>query len=118
MILPVGTEDFGRVISRKLDFVDKSLFIQMLLDDKGTDIAVFTRPRRFGKTLNLSMLHYFLAEKVNGEETKGLFDGLKIAKYGDEYMRHQGKYPVVSVTFKDIKELKYENAKLMLSNLM
>jgi len=118
MILPVGTEDFGRVIIRKLDFVDKSLFINTLFDDRGTDVAVFTRPRRFGKTLNLSMLHYFLAEKVNGEETRGLFDGLKIAEYGDEYMRHQGKYPVVSVTFKDIKASNYQSAFEDLSKLM
>ncbi len=115
MILPIGTEDFGRVIGRKLDFVDKTLFIKELFDDKGTDVAVFARPRRFGKTLNLSMLHYFLAEKVNGVETKGLFKNLKIEKFGDEYMQHQGKYPVVSVTFKDIKESNYESAKLHLS---
>jgi len=118
MILPVGTEDFGRVIIRKLDFVDKSLFIKELFDDKGTDVAVFTRSRRFGKTLNLSMLHYFLAENVNGKQTKGLFDRLNIAKFGDEYMRHQGKYPVVSVTFKDIKESDYQSAFEDLSKLM
>jgi len=118
MILPVGIENFGRVIERKLDFVDKSLFIKTLLDDKGTDVAVFTRSRRFGKTLNLSMLHYFLAEKVNGEETQGLFDGLKIAECGDEYMRHQGKYPVVSVTFKDIKASNYQSVYKDLSMLL
>ncbi len=110
MILPVGTEDFGRVISRKLDFVDKSLFIKEIFDDKGTDVAVFTRPRRFGKTLNLSMLHYFLAEKVNGEETKELFKNLKIEKCGDEYMQHQGKYPVISITLKDIGEDSFEES--------
>ena len=63
MLLPVGTEDFARVIDKKLDFVDKSLFIKEIFDDKATDVLVITRPRRFGKTFNLSMLHYFLASE-------------------------------------------------------
>jgi len=118
MIFPIGTEDFGRVIHRKLDFIDKTLWIKALFDDKGTDVVVYTRPRRFGKTLNLSMLHYFLAEVVNGEKTRGMFNNLKIAELGNEYMQYQGKYPVVTITFKDVKELNYENARLKLSNLM
>lgn len=118
MILPIGIEDFDELIKKKLDFVDKTLFIKEVLDDRGTKVVVITRPRRFGKTLNLSMLHYFLAEQVYGQPTKGIFTHLKIAELGDEYMRHQGKYPVISMTFKDIKESKYENAQLMLSNLM
>src|SRR5438132_1658587 len=109
MAFPIGTEDFGRLIHRKLDFIDKTLWIKALFDDKGSDIVVFTRPRRFGKTLNLSMLHYFLAEEVRGEKTHGLFDHLKIAELGDEYMQYQGKFPVVSITFKDIKESTYKN---------
>jgi hypothetical protein len=118
MILPIGTEDFGKIIHRKLYFVDKSLFIKEILDDHGTEILVTTRPRRFGKTLNLSMLHYFRAEKVNKNSTQGLFEHLKIAKSGDTYLQHQGKYPVIFVTFKDIKELSYENTFKNLSRLM
>lgn len=115
LTVPVGMEDFAKIIHKKLDFVDKSLFIKEILDDKGSDVAVITRPRRFGKTLNLSMLHYFLADKANGESTKGLFDGLKITQCGGEYLQHQGKYPVISVTFKDIRRLDYESAKDHLS---
>lgn len=118
MILPVGTEDFGKLINKKLDFVDKTLFVKEILDDVGADVVVITRPRRFGKTLNLSMLNYFLAEKVNGQSTKGLFDNLSISRCGDEYLQHQAKYPVISVTFKDIKELTYDSAKLHLSKVL
>lgn len=62
--LPVGFDDFGKIIEKKLNFVDKSLFIKELFDDINTEVIVITRPRRFGKTFNLSMLHYFLARKV------------------------------------------------------
>ena len=61
--------------------MDKSLLIKEILDDQSTEATVITRPRRFGKTLNLSMLHYFLAPEVNGQSTKGLFDGLKIVHW-------------------------------------
>lgn len=118
MILPVGMENFGKIIQKKLDFVDKSLFIKEILDDKGTEVVVITRPRRFGKTLNLSMLQHFLAERVDGQATKELFDGLKISQYGNEYLQHQGKYPVVSVTFKDIHAPTYDAIVLRLHELM
>ncbi len=102
--LPIGYDDFAEIIDNKLGFVDKSLFVKAVLDDIQTKVAVITRPRRFGKTLNLSMLHYFLAPEALGRPTKGLFDHLKIAGLGEKYMKHQGEYPVVSLTFKDIKE--------------
>src|SRR5262245_42765118 len=100
MLLPVGYDDFSEIIdTQHLYFVDKTLFIKEVLDDVATKIAVITRPRRFGKTINLSVLHYFLASEVHGRKTADLFDNLKITKCGDEYLKHQGKYPVVSVTF-------------------
>ena len=108
--LPVGYENFMEVIDMKLDFVDKSLFIKEVLDDKKTKVAVITRPRRFGKTLNLSMLHHFLAAKVNTRSTRSLFDNLKIAQCGAEYMEHQGKYPVIFMTFKDLNDGTYDAA--------
>jgi hypothetical protein len=110
MKLPIGYDNFGKIIENKLDFVDKSLFIQDILDDKATEVAVITRPRRFGKTFNLSMLHHFLAPKVQGKDTQGLFDQLKIAQAGEEYLAHQGKYPVISLTFKDLKHDGFQTA--------
>src|SRR5688572_21423099 len=69
MELPIGYDNFREVIKYQLDFVDKSLFIKEIIDDRRTEVAVITRPRRFGKTLNLSMLHHFLAPNVYGEST-------------------------------------------------
>ena len=91
--LPIGIDIFGAVIEKQLDFVDKSLFIQEILDDMGAQVVLLTRPRRFGKTLNLSMLHHFFAAKAFMYNTKGMFDNLKIAAAGERYMRHQGQYP-------------------------
>lgn len=116
--LPLGYDNFKEIIDKKFDFVDKSLFIKEILDDDTTKVAAITRPRRFGKTLNLSMLNHFLAAEVNGQSTKGLFDGLKIAALGDEYMRHQGQYPVIFVSFKDVKDHGFEKALQNLTFLM
>ncbi len=118
MQLPIGYDNFGEVIDKKLNFVDKSLFIKEILDDENTKAVVIMRPRRFGKTFNLSILHYFLAEKVYGKFTKDIFNKLAIFKCGDEYTQHQGKYPVISITFKDIKEATYESAYADLLKLM
>lgn len=85
-------------------------FIKEVLDDRGTAVVVITRPRRFGKTLNLSMLHHFLAAEVARKSTKNLFNKLKIAGASGDYLQHQGKYPVISVTFKDIKQTKFDDA--------
>lgn len=116
--LPVGMDNFGKLLEKELSFVDKSLFIKEVLDDTQAEVSVITRPRRFGKTLNLSMLHYFLAPEVEGQVTKGMFDHLKIAQYGAKYLAHQGKYPVISITLKEIKESSFELALLRLSKLM
>jgi hypothetical protein len=73
MKLPIGYDNFRKIIDNKLDFVDKSLFIKEIIDDRETEIIVITRPRRFGKTLNMSMLQHFLAAEVIGQSTEGLF---------------------------------------------
>src|SRR5580704_13443066 len=103
MKLPIGYSDFKEIIDNKFDFVDKSLLIKEVVDDDA-QVILITRPRRFGKTLNLSMLKYFFAAEVNGHSTRGLFDSLKIQHAGIVYMQLQGKHPVIFVTFKDIKE--------------
>ena len=118
MGLVIGIDNFGKVIERGLGFVDKSLFIKEILDDIETEVALITRPRRFGKTLNLSMLHHFLASEVGGLDTKNLFKRLKISQAGEKYTQHQRKYPVIFITFKEIKENTFDAAYEKLSFLM
>src|SRR5271163_3093348 len=118
MGLPIGYDDFGAIRQKQLNFVDKSLFIQEVLEDDITQVSVITRPRRFGKTFNLSMLHHFLAPEVNGQPTQGLFEGLKIAELGEPYTQHQGKYPIIFISFKDIKYTDYLSAYENVCNLI
>ena len=112
MHLPVGISNFKELVEYKnpitnegLLYVDKTLFIKEILQDS-SKVIVLTRPRRFGKTLNLSMLHHFFASEVEGEPTKNLFVELNIAKYLN-CMQYQGKYPVVLITFKDLKQANF-----------
>src|SRR5262249_37040399 len=118
MQLPIGYDDFSELIDKKLDFVDKTLFIRDILDEISTKVIVITRPRRFGKTLNLSMLQYFFAAQAYGRTTQGLFDGLKIAALGELYMQHQGKYPVIFITLKDVRDHTFEHTVKKLSWLL
>ena len=98
--VPVGIEDFERIINEDYYYVDKTMLIEKLLINR-TPVTLFTRPRRFGKTLNMSMLKYFFDVK-DKEENKKLFENLKI--YDSEYMSEQGKYPVIFISLKDLKE--------------
>jgi Predicted AAA-ATPase/PD-(D/E)XK nuclease superfamily len=100
--LPIGLSDFRQIIQEKYYFIDKSLFIQEILEDCAS-VLLIARPRRFGKTLNLSMLRYFLAKEVDDQTTQGLFDGLKIQQADESIRQYQGKYPVIFLTFEDLK---------------
>ena len=97
--VPVGIEDFERIVREDYYYVDKTLLIEELLINRAP-VTLFTRPRRFGKTLNMSMIKYFFDVK-NKEENKKLFENLKI--YSSEYMSEQGKYPVIFISLKDLK---------------
>lgn len=112
--LPIGVEDFKRLVDNGYYFVDKTLMIKELLENKET-VNLFTRPRRFGKTLNMSMLQRFFeaTEKSNAY----LFDSLKIAAY-PEYMAYQGQYPVISISLKSMKQASYTDAFYMYKNLI
>jgi hypothetical protein len=104
MKLPVNCDVFGKIIQNRLDFVDKSLFIKEFIDANNIAVTVITRPRGFGKTFNLSMLHHFLAAEVNGSPTKELFNNLKITTVDNgKYLQYQGQSPVIFISFKDIK---------------
>lgn len=98
--LPVGVSDF-RSASKEYYYVDKTEMIRTFLDEK-PKVSLFTRPRRFGKTLNMDMLRVFF-EKSN-EDTSIYFRDLKIWKYGEKYTSYQGKYPVIYLSFKDAKQ--------------
>lgn len=104
--LPIGIEDFKRLIDDEYYFVDKTLMIKELIESR-TVIGLFTRPRRFGKTLNMSMIQYFF-EKTD-ESNAYLFDDLKISEY-PECMKYQGQYPVISVSLKSMKQGTFEEA--------
>ena len=96
--LPIGREDFKEIRENSFYYVDKTKYIEELLLD-GTQVKLFCRPRRFGKTLSMSTLRYFFDIK-NGEENRKLFDGLYISN--SPLMSEQGKYPVIFITMKGI----------------
>lgn len=95
----IGSDDFCKIIDGGYYYVDKTLLIKQLLD-KPSEAVLITRPRRFGKTLNMMMLKAFF-EKASGSQR--YFENLKIWNCGKKYTEHQGKYPVIFLTFKDAK---------------
>ena len=103
--LPIGVDDFKKLIDENYYYVDKTLLIKELLDNKG-EVNLFTRPRRFGKTLNMSMLQYFF-EKTK-EDNSYLFKGLKIMNESKEYLDYMGKYPVINLSLKSAKQSTFE----------
>ena len=112
--VPVGIEDFERIINEDYYYVDKTLLIEELLINRAP-VTLFTRPRRFGKTLNMSMIKYFFDVK-NKEENKKLFENLKISN--SEYMSEQGKYPVIFISVKDLKEDTWEECIESIKDIM
>jgi hypothetical protein len=131
--LPVGVSDFKDMVTGDYYYIDKTLFIKEIMD-KGDKILLIPRPRRFGKTLNLFMLKYFYdccpetlsqgAESLpTGTAAPGnsygkLFDSLAITRAGKKYLDHMGKYPVIFLTFKNIKELDWETAYRKITKLI
>ena len=114
--IPIGISDFRQLRTENYHFVDKSLLIKEVLNDSAT-VVLLTRPRRFGKTLNLSMLRYFFEQSKTTEQNRTLFSGLAIENE-PEFETHFGKYPVIFITFKDIKERNYETSVRMIQNVI
>ena len=104
--LPVGYDSFKKLISENLYYVDKTLIIKDILDRK-SQVNLFTRPRRFGKTLTLSMLQTFFE---NTKDNRDFFEGLKIMDAGEEYISHMGKYPVIRLSLKSAKQPSFKMA--------
>ena len=115
--LPTGVDNFEKLITRGYYFVDKTLLIKELLDKKG-DVNLFTRPRRFGKTLNMSMVQYFFEDSRKDDGTKmdnrSLFDGLSIMESGERYLSHMGRYPVIALSLKSGKQPDFNLSRKML----
>ena len=102
--LAIGVSDFKKIIEGDFYYFDKTKFIEEIIND-GSEVKLFTRPRRFGKTLNMSMLKYFF-DIENREENKKIFKDLYIEK--TEAFKEQGQYPVIFLSLKDLKALTWE----------
>ncbi|MBF1205246.1 MAG: AAA family ATPase, partial [Fusobacterium periodonticum] len=100
----LGIDDFKEIIEEDFYYFDKTKFIEEVIKD-GSQVKLFARPRRFGKTLNMSMLKYFFDIK-NKEENKEIFKDLYIEK--TEAFKEQGQYPVIFLSLKDLKALTWE----------
>ena len=115
--LAIGIDDFRKIIKEDCYYVDKTKFMEAVLED-ASNVKLFTRPRRFGKTLNMSMLKYFFDVR-DSEENRKLFNGLDIEK--SKYINEQGKYPTILISLKSIKyetwEESLEQLRSLLSNL-
>jgi hypothetical protein len=102
----IGEESFERTINGNYFYIDKTLFIKEFLENRGA-VTLITRPRRFGKTLNMSMLKYFFDVNI---DSKTLFDGLKIMEHKDVVEKHLNKYPVVFLTLKNVELSTYQSS--------
>ena len=102
----IGVSDFKMLRIRDNYFIDKSLFIKHIIDNQSS-VALITRPRRFGKTLNMSMLKYYF--DITAKDSKELFIGLKIMEQDEKYTSKLGNYPVIYITLKDVQDSNYEN---------
>ena len=100
----IGVSDFKKIIEEEFYYFDKTKFIEEIIQD-GAEVKLFTRPRRFGKTLNMSMLKYFFDRK-DAEENRKIFKGLYIEK--KESFKEQGQYPVIFLSLKDLKARTWE----------
>ena len=103
--IPIGVENFKEIISNDFYYIDKTKSIEDILND-GSKVKLFTRPRRFGKTLNMSTLKYFF-DIQNANENRKLFNGLDIEK--SEYFSEQGKHPVIFISMKGIKAITWKD---------
>lgn len=111
-VIPIGIDNFKEIITGGYYYVDKTLLIKELLDLTGK-VNLFTRPRRFGKTLNLSMLQAFFENTGDEEENqkrRELFKHLQIMNAGDAYTSHMGQYPVIFLTLKSAKQRTFQSA--------
>ena len=124
--IKIGTDDFKKLITESTLYVDKTLLIKTIIED-AYDVLLITRPRRWGKTLNMTMLQYFfgIPVKSNGDiddeeqsKRQNIFSHLKIGEYPDILQRYLGKFPVISVSFKEIKGESFEMIEMKVRDLI
>ena len=115
--LAIGIENYKEIMDKPYYYVDKTLMIKELLDNGGA-VNLFTRPRRFGKTLTLSMLQTYFEKEIDSEgnvtDNSHYFDGMKIMQAGEQYTGQKGQYPVISLSLKSAKQPNYDLAYTML----
>ncbi len=107
----IGVSDFKMLRRRENYFIDKSLFIKDIIDNQ-SNVALITRPRRFGKTLNMSMLKYYF--DCTCKDSKELFEGLKIMEQEEKYTEKLGYYPIIYITLNSVRDTTYKNMILSL----
>ena len=111
--IPIGIEFYKEMIDKNYYYIDKTMFIKELLDNGGK-VNLFTRPRRFGKTLALSMLRTFFEKDTdvygNVTDNSHYFENMKIGSAGDEYIKHMGQYPVIFLSLKTAKQPDFQMA--------
>ena len=112
--LPIGVSDFKEIIENNYYYIDKTKLIEDILYYRAK-VNLFTRPRRFGKTLNMSMIKYFF-DIENKEENRKLFEGLSISE--SEHMQEQGQYPVIYISFRNMEEVSWENSHIAIRQLI
>lgn len=113
--LPIGVDNFQKMIEKNYYYVDKTMLIKELLDFKG-EVNLFTRPRRFGKSLNMSMLQCFFEKDFC--DAKALFHNLAIMNAGDRYTEHMSQYPVISISMKSMKQSSYELSYIQMKKMI
>jgi hypothetical protein len=113
--IPIGYEDFKEIIDKECYYVDKTLLIKDIID-YCSKVNLYTRPRRFGKTLNMSMIQRYF-EKTD-EDNSYLFEGLKISQAGEKYKKYQGQFPVISLSLKSMKQPSFKLAFSEYKNLI
>jgi len=111
--LPVGIDSFEKIRKNRFYYIDKTKLIEQLVETGG-EVTLFTRPRRFGKTLNMSMLRSFF--EIDADES--LFDGLYITKNKELCEEYMGKYPVIFLSLKSVDGLTFEDAKYRMTELI
>ena len=112
--LPIGVSDFKEIVENNYYYIDKTKLIEDILHYRAK-VNLFTRPRRFGKTLNMSMIKYFF-DIENKEENRKLFNGLNISE--SEQMQEQGQYPVIYISFRNMEEVSWENSYIAIRQLI